>query len=109
MAVGEGQGVRRRCPQCQQVKRYKRRRHGVCSVACEVARRKASGVYLKCAAKAAETRGRFPTAPAEIAGFGALTERERGIYMRARENALSYAADKARRLHRQWLAASRIA
>lgn len=96
--------MRRRCPQCGEV-RAMLRRQGVCSLACETARRRATGVY----ARMRSAQHRKPTVPETLEGFGPLTAREQGIYMRARENALSYARDKARRLHAAWLRGARVA
>jgi hypothetical protein len=78
---------------------------GVCSVACETARRHATGVYTRMQA----ARTRRTMAPLALADFGALTEREQGIYLRGRENALVYARDKARRIHEAWTRAARTA
>lgn len=98
--------MRRRCPQCGEVREFRHKDQGVCSHACEVARRKAIGWYAK---RGPFQKPRESQAPRALADFGELTERERGIYLRGRENALTYAREKAARLQRAHLVAMRVA
>lgn len=41
---------RRRCPQCRQMREFKDKRRKCCSIACEVARRRAAGFFQRFAA-----------------------------------------------------------
>jgi hypothetical protein len=98
--------MRRRCPQCNEIREFRHEKQHVCSTACEVARRKAIGWYAR---NGASARRRESQAPLALSDFGTLTERERGIYLRGRVNALTYAREKAKRLAAAHLVAMRVA
>jgi len=73
--------MRRRCPQCHQVKPFQRPEQETCSYRC------------------ASERRRLAVKP-ELAGFGVLTERERAIYQRGWDNGI-------RTGHKRWFTAGR--
>lgn len=72
---------------------FRRKRQGVCSTRCEMARRKAAGVFAKIQARSIAARMAYR--PMTLAGFGLLTPREQAIYQRGRVNGQTYARQAA--------------
>lgn len=76
-------GFRKRCPQCGEIKIFKRKSNRVCSVACEVRRRTKTHAFARFQVASVLARKKKPVV---LSGFGVLTPRELAIYRTGRHN-----------------------